>query len=378
MLLHILKYLLFIVLLLSASPVFCQLDNEQFNKTQHHDSTKSYSLYFNIDGLGFFKNNEYFNKIADGYTLFGHQFSPYFTYYPAKNFSVTSGVFFQQDFGNNKLKEIAPILTLTYFNNDFRLNFGTIEGNLNHNLIEPLYDFDALLTDPLENGVQFKWDKKGFKNDIWVDWKKMIYKGDTVQEEIWGGISLYKEMIKVNNFYIGIPFQFTAFHHGGQINMTDKPISTLINAAIGITVEKKIAHSAVSSIKTENYIVFSQEDSKTPTFTFDEGQGYFFNFSTQIKKFTFLTSYWHGNKYTSFTGGQLYQSRSSSFRNADHIEKQRQLLFFRLFYNIKLFNEGFLSVRFEPFYDLKNKKTEFSHGLYLNIDPEFFLLKTKK
>ena len=62
----------------------------------------------------FTKNNEYFNKIADGYTLYGFQFSPYLTYQPSDKVRVDAGIYTQKDFGNKDFTEIMPFLTIMF------------------------------------------------------------------------------------------------------------------------------------------------------------------------------------------------------------------------------------------------------------------------
>ena len=52
--------------------------------------------------MGFNKNNEYFNDITDGYTLFGYQLNPYVAYRAGEHVRLDVGVYLQQDFGNDE------------------------------------------------------------------------------------------------------------------------------------------------------------------------------------------------------------------------------------------------------------------------------------
>ena len=73
-------------LLVMVGPARAQLDNRAFTSAAPgaswlpHVSAPSDSLAgpfrLSVHAFTFFKDNEYFNKIADGYTLFGTQLNP--------------------------------------------------------------------------------------------------------------------------------------------------------------------------------------------------------------------------------------------------------------------------------------------------------------
>ena len=88
------------------------------------------------------KDNEYFGPIADGYTLFGTQINPQLGYKISRYLSLEAGVFLMKDFGNKNFTTIAPTYSLRYCKNNFKMIFGNLNGSINHNLIEPLYNFE--------------------------------------------------------------------------------------------------------------------------------------------------------------------------------------------------------------------------------------------
>ena len=107
------KRLLFITLLIIAGTSgIAQLDNSAFEDRIEIDSSRQREIYFSLKTLGFFKNNEYSNDIADGFTLFGYQFNPYFSYFAGKNVRIDAGIYLQQDFGVDDFTEIAPYFSL--------------------------------------------------------------------------------------------------------------------------------------------------------------------------------------------------------------------------------------------------------------------------
>jgi hypothetical protein len=118
-------------------------------------------LRLGINTLGFFKDNEYFNKIADGYTLFGYQLTPSVQYYPSEKIKIEAGALFLKDFGNRKYKLIQPTFTATFSTGKHTVLFGTLNGNLNFGYIEPLWDFEKQLTTPIQNGIQYIYKATG-------------------------------------------------------------------------------------------------------------------------------------------------------------------------------------------------------------------------
>ncbi|MEM7110463.1 MAG: hypothetical protein AAF519_19700, partial [Bacteroidota bacterium] len=219
----------------------CQLDNLAFDQLQPIPKQDSNALYIGFNALGFTKNNEYFNDIADGFTLFGFQFNPYFSYQVGDRFKFSGGLYLQQDFGNDDFSEIAPTFTAQYTFLNGKVLFGTLEGATSHQLIEPLFDFERVLVNRLENGFQFKIDKPDFFFDLWVDWQNMIYPGDNDQEEVTAGISFRKKIVEAGDVKFTLPVQALVFHRGGQIDSSPLPLQTYLNTALGLIVDKPIS-----------------------------------------------------------------------------------------------------------------------------------------
>ena len=71
-------------------------------------------LRLSLNSFTFFKDNEYFNKIVDGYTLYGTQLNPQLVYYPVQNLRLEGGVFLWKDFGNPQLQQVRPTFRATW------------------------------------------------------------------------------------------------------------------------------------------------------------------------------------------------------------------------------------------------------------------------
>lgn len=361
--------------LMFVQSVKAQLDNSAFITITRLEKSDSNKLALNLSVVGFSKNNEYFNRIADGYTLFGYQLMPTIQYQPRKNVALEAGLFLRKDFGNAGIREVEPIFRFTYEKEDFQFIFGNLEGNLNHRLIEPLFDFENYIQDPLELGIQARYFGDTWSADVWVDWRNMIYEGDPEQEEVVGGLSFRKELFNKNGLRLEIPIQAVVYHTGGQIDLNPNPIVIIWNSAVGA--ELSYSRDGLFNRFTGSAYYLSYEDYSPDERTiFSDGSGWMINgaVNTSLDLETML-SYWRGNEYFAPTGGQLYPSVSSRFDDPGYFERERELLILRFTHNLHLFDNVYLVSRFEPYYDLRNQTFEFSHGLYVSYRQPITLLK---
>ncbi len=360
------------------APASAQLNNSAFYRNIVIKPQYAGDVRLTLDALGFSKNNEYFNRMADGYTMFGYQFNPRLSYNPTENIRVEGGVFLQNDFGRDGKFTAMPTFTIKYAEDNYQLIFGTLQGSLNHRYIETLYDFERVMNNRLENGIQYIYTGPKFWLDGWIDWQRMIYKGDPYQEEIAGGISAEWRAWQSadSSLTFAVPLQFTAQHHGGQIDATELPLLTVFNGATGFTLEKKFAKgSKVKSIYTRNYAVGFLDYSNEKIFPFENGNGLYLNAGINTKWQEVMLSYWHGHDYIALLGGQWYQAYSRSYNDTGYTEPARQVVILRLMHDIKLWEGLILTLRLEPHYDLNNPGFEFSNSFHLNFNTDIFLKK---
>lgn len=368
-----------LILFFITNNAFSQLDNHLFEDRKELFPERKDKIYLDLNILGFVKNNEYFNKIADGYTLFGYQLNPSLSYFPAEHVRIDAGIYLQKDFGIGGYQTIAPTFSIKVKRKDLNIIFGNLEGSLNHRLIEPLYDFENVLNNRLETGIQAVINKEKLFFDAWVNWETMIYAGDSLQEEISGGISLDYTLYKNNNIVLSLPFQTVLYHKGGQIDVSDQPLTSLMNNTIGLALDFPINDNGVlKSVRTKNYFVYFTDFSFEKRQAFESGSGLYLNLDLEFKWFSFMTSYWKGNDFISIKGAPLYQSVSSSFKNPGYVEEERELIILRFMHDLKILDNLFFSSRIEPFFDLQNNTFEFSHAFYINYRPDFFLFNASR
>ncbi|MEM7552190.1 MAG: hypothetical protein AAF363_21070 [Bacteroidota bacterium] len=364
------------IFLINCTEAFSQLDNTELEFTLPVTPQDSNTLKFTINTLGYLRNNEFSNDIADGFTLFGYQFQPTLSYFFGKYFRIDAGVYLLNDFGESDFSDIEPLLTIHYHKNNFEILFGALEGSYNHRLIEPLYGFERGINDRFENGVQFRYITDKLFSDVWVDWENAIFPGDTAQEEIIGGASLDYRWIDNSNWSFSTPVQLLIRHLGGQIDLSDEPTLTQVNLATGLNLERKF-NSRIKRAGLSAYFVGFQDNSGTVR-NFEDGAGLYINGTLSTKRLDVIASYWQSEEFQSFRGGDLYQSVSRTVKTPDVIERNRGLLFLRFLYHLPLADYAQVGIRFEPHYDLENESMEFSHGFYLKLNTEFTLVKFNK
>ena len=351
------------ILLGSTTHSMGQLNNSFFEDKpiSQIDTLKKLTVKVNV--LSFLKNNEYFNPLVDGYTLFGQLIAPNITYQASSTVQISAGGFFRKDFGNSGFYQISPTFTINYKKNGINLLFGNLDGHLNHKLIEPLFNFERVMTNQLEHGIQLKTNKKRLVTDTWIDWQSMIYKGSDFQEEIWGGSSLsFRLSEKRDNQIIG---QFTAKHKGGQINIGTAPIQTTLNMAIGVQLALfKNNQTFLRELNCSQFFTaFTSDNPKWPTQ--NNGYGILSSVNAKTKWVDLTLNYWKSNKYISPIGGDLYQSVSTNFLQPNTSEVNREILIFRIMKELKMDENLSFLLRIEPYFNLKSSEMEHSESIFL-------------
>ncbi|WP_299825580.1 hypothetical protein [uncultured Pontibacter sp.] len=379
------KLIFAITCLFSSGLCYGQLNNSVLAQTIPVKPENANEIRFGLYALGFSKNNEYFNKIADGYTLFGYHLNPKLIYQPAPTVRLDAGIFLWKDFGSSGYQDISPTFSVKFLKENWSFTFGTLEGNLSHGYIEPLYDFERLMLNRLENGLQYKMNTHRVKIDAWLNWANMLYRGEDNQEQVDGGaVTAFTLLEKegrgnlADSVKLTLPIQFTAQHKGGQIDASDLPLLTVVNVAVGLELEKKYSSRVLHRLYTKNYLLGFKDFSNTYRLPYKDGHGIYLNVGADTKYQDVMLSYWRGDGYITELGGQLYQSASTTFKNPNYLEEERELLIVRLMKDIKIVDDMYLTLRLEPVIDFNDPKLEFSNSLYLSFDTDFFVAKPKK
>ena len=356
-----------IILIFCVNPLMAQLDNIGFEQKIIKDSTLDDPFSFSIRALSFNKNNEYFNQIVKGYTLFGTRFIPSLSYQLHEQVNIQAGIFLQKDFGNNNLTYSIPYFSILYDWNNSQLIFGNYNGSIHHCMLEPLEDFERLLVDAPENGIQYLFNTERIFFDAWINWEKMIYQNSPFKEEVSGGIVSQYDIIKENGNTATLHYQFRGYHRAGQIDaLRGQPLVTRFNNAVGASYHKKYNKGFIKGHKWEGYFLHYIDNSREFRLPYTEGYGYYLNGTMETKIGDFMLSYWQGDHFYSYKGGRLYQSYSTD-PNSRFFEDERKLLILRVMNEFHIGESSTLLLRFEPYWDFNNQIFEFSHSIYFNI-----------
>ena len=374
------KTLLLFLFLMVTKVSFGQFNPSAIQNRIRPDSALTDELHFNFYNFNYVRNYEYTNDFHDGYTLYGLQLQPQLVYYAHPNLAITAGAFIRKDFGDNGIHNAQPLFSVKYHKRNLSLIFGSLEGSIHHNYIEPIYDFERVITNPVEYGTQLLVEKEKFKLDAWIAWQKMIYTGDAAKEEIIGGLSTESTLAETNGWKFSIPAQFLAYHQGGQIDVLKEiPISTLFNGATGFKLHKRIDRN-VKEIYTDNYVAVYKDFSSDKRRAYQGGFGLWLNAGMVSRFGSLVASYWKGNNFITIKGMPLYQSVSQNLYSYGETQNHRNILSLRYAYQKELIPNFYLDVRVEPHVDLdhSDKQVQFNHSFFLTYKQDFKLFKAKK
>ena len=346
---------------------------------KHHTEIKpsdSEKLTLSIYNLSYINNTEYFGKIPYSGTLFGYQLIPELKYQPTSRFVIKAGLYAQKEFGRKEYTSFIPTFSVKYKAIHSSYILGTLEGNINHGFIEPIYDYKLLLNERLENGFQFFVDTKPYSHDFYINWRRAIHVGDPFKEEFDIGYSAKINLINKENFQVKIPLQMLYSHKGGQYDAAkDAPLTSLVNSAIGISLNYDRPDEFFSGIGFDNYYVNYKDISGTKVQPFSEGNAYLSHLLMKFKYFDIDMRYWKGEGFINPRGNSLFGSLSETHPN--YFEKKRTLFFTSFIYNTTIFKGANFNFRVTPYHDFGENLTEYSYEMYFSYQLDLLLGKIK-
>jgi hypothetical protein len=397
------------LLICLSFPGFAQLDNTCFKDSIRLVAADKNKLFLGFQSFSFLKNNEYFNPIADGYTLFGYQVQPTLFYQPSEKVVLQGGIFIRKDFGSPEFTQVEPVFSVKFKTDSLTVIFGNLQGHLNHRLIEPLFDFERVIQNRQEGGFQLLYHKPRFYGDLWIDWLRAITPASTFQERISVGFSSTFRLFRKEKLTVELPVQLQIFHQGGQIGTAVGPNTNWSNGAAGLSLAQQVHEKGfIRSFRLDNYLAVYYNFSEAginPVFF--EGFGLYFNALLRTRWFDVMGSYWSGYNFRALQGGSLYQSvkepgiyvppekdtlqvrrpRNPRVRYfpdnyvppppGPAVQGDRELVIIRIMRDFKILPNLYITLRLEPFWTGGSRKMDFSHGFYVHYRQNF-LLKTIK
>lgn len=366
---------LLIFLCLSFVAVSQNLPKDFNNLPVENDDTSS--VYLSIDNANFFKNNEYYNDYVAGYTKTGFFITPRVTYLLSPKTRLSGGMHLLKYSGENFFNQVRPVFYLAHqLTEGIDLIMGSIESTYHHNLVDPLYHYERYLDQNIENGMQFLIDKPAVEADVWINWKQFITKGSGFQEEFETGISSEFQLSgKDRNFTVNLPLQILIQHKGGQIDNTDKPVSTLSNFAAGTSMELDLNSRYLTSLALENLYVGYRDLSPGDNRTIQSGDGFMSSFFLNMNDLQLQFSWWKASKFMSFAGNPIYQAYS--IKKERLISEERELFIGKLRYTRKYRDLHFM-INFDSYWDPAHQNFDYGFGIYLLLNTDIFLTKISK
>jgi hypothetical protein len=334
----------------------------------------SSAFYFNFDNANFLWNNEFFNDIIVGYTLIGFYVTPQIEYHFSENFKIDAGVHLLKYSGENDFSTVTPVYSVTFSKKNYSFIMGTLQGTVMHKLSDQLYYSEKYFTDNIENGIQFKIDKNKFWLDSWINWQTFIFPGDNKQEEILFGTNIIQRIFTKQNFILDATGAIMLKHHGGQIDSTDLNIKTLANYRLGFNLSKQIKNKFIDKVSILCEFDGFSDASPNPSSIYNNGYGIMSYAKISNKTNYFRIGYWYADRFLSSMGHPIFQCKSI---NPALNKRYRSLITANIFYSKNIYNNIYLGLAGDLFYDTKAKQTDYSMGVSIIIKGDFFITRLK-
>lgn len=367
---------------------------EMFKSDPQIHPERKHDLLLEFDNADFFKNNEYFSKVSKGYTLGGFWVIPKLVYFPSGSTKIEFGWYLLQYFGANHYPSASPAIIPDSldmdkpgkFRNkaflriqwspmeDFHVVLGSLYGAANHNMIEPMYQWERNFSASPEDGVQVMYKGQQLKFDMWINWQNFIFKSDPKLEQFTIGMS--SEVIFTQperKWQLSMPVQVLGKHYGGQIDATDFGTVSLGNAAIGVKAVRNFGRKYFKSLSVAGYGLLYSELG-TRKLEYSTGNGLFANIDLDMSPFYVNLGYWSSHKFISVEGEPLLQSLS--IMDNQTLFKNRDVLLMKAAYNREITKGLSLGAYFEG-YQVWNDSFNYTYGIHIRFNQQFFLKKLK-
>ncbi|MDP4283810.1 MAG: hypothetical protein Q8891_05265 [Bacteroidota bacterium] len=371
---------LILILLITSLHVNAQVDYPTFKNKTIINPADSQQLSFSLYNLNYLNNTEWFGNIPLSGTLFGYQVIPEIQYQISPKLTIKGGLYLQKEFGRIGYTTIAPTFSVKYRAKHSSFILGTLEGNLNHGFIEPIYDYKLIINERLENGFQFMVDTKPYTHDFFINWRKAIHPGDNFKEQFDIGYVSKLNVINNKKLNLSLPIQMLYSHKGGQVDSLNTPLQSLTNFATGASITYKVNNKLFEKVVFDNYYVNYKDISGQKLQAFNEGNGFLSHLLFQFKNVGIDFRYWNGDGYIGPRGMALFQSVSEKYPGL--VEKHRELLIASFIYDKEIFKNVNFDFRFIPYKDFREKISsgtglEYSYELYLKYALKVNIKKIK-
>jgi hypothetical protein len=367
----LIKFTIFFI----CNALYAQNDNTFYLNNTELIPSDSNKLILSISNINFIKNNEYFNEIEQGFTWIGFFIQPKLIYYPTSSTKIIGGMHLLKYSGKDNFTKVLPVFSFSYKPyNSITIIIGSLTGTINHQLIEPLYKFEHYYFDNIENGIQFLINTKYVKSDSWLHWESFNLPDEQTKEQFSFGTNLNLFITNPeskNVFYF--PLQVFLFHNGGQVE--NATIQTIENSATGFAFEHFFNNIFLKSLGTKNYFCTYNDLSNIFHYKYSQGWGESSNIFLNTKYFYLMFGYWHSKYFIAPEGEPLFLNNSRIYDY--YYEAYRNLITSKIQIERTIAKGINIGLRFESYYEYAKKDFDFSYGLNLIFNRDFFIKKIK-
>ena len=338
----------------------------------HFDSTAAGAVSLHFYSNNFVRNNEYFGPYTAGITYLGSILQPEATWALGKDFSISAGWYFRLYFGQDGFEKSIPVIRIRYnVKPGMQVIMGQLDGRLSHGYIEPIFNTDNYFIKNPEYGVQFLVNKKRLHTDLYMDWERFLMPGETHQEIITGGLLASYACNKIdNNRGLSLHFQSVIHHFGGQVDNSDNPLQSRSNLAVGFRYSVLPASKLLKKISLSSFYIQALELSQTNTIPFNSGFGVHSVITFENDWIKLNSGWFHGEYFFAPLGDYLFLSISQF--NDWYVGEKKDLVTSKLLIGHQIMKGVDFGIRFESYYDLKQKRNDFSYGLNVSVNAKVF------
>ncbi len=350
---------------------FAQLDQAGRRYYPEFDTTANSDLLFRLENNNFLKNNEYFGNYVEGYTLIGFSLQPSLIYYAGERFRLKAGVHLTQFFGASEFTDVIPVVS-AHLKATKRLDIimGALSGDVNHNLIEPMFNQEYQCLRPVETGVQFLYNSNRFTMDAWIDWEQFITWGDTIPERFTAGFSTNTNVTNAGSkLEVSIPVQLLAFHQSGQISDYNDISYSLLNILAGVKLGANIGAGFVNKFWFNASYLGYKELSSSYGLEFESGYAIYPVAGVNYKFGQFMMGYWYADNYFAIKGNPIFQS-VSNYKEGFY-SRYRNVGTIKLDFTRTYFKELSFTANFAAYYDFPASQFDYSYGVSIIYTPNF-------
>jgi len=354
-----------LLLLLLFFGAFSQEGSGIFVSDEPFAPQKTGNLLIAVDNLNFFKNNEYKSKYVDGYTLTGAWIRPKLLFYPDKKFRFEIGGQVLKYNGQDEYITFPWFAAVYQPKKNLSIRMGSLNEDRNHGLIEPVMDKEHFMAGQPEAGLQAKYRNSRIAADLWIDWQKMIFKGDPFKERFVFGVVTETTLIDANKLKLTLPVTFNGLHQGGEIDTDPGLAITHIAISEGFKLSKKLDGAFLKSWFAESYLLQSTYPKGETALPGTNGTAVYFLAGITSGYGQISGGYWQGSRFFTPLGMPLFQN---SALDQPYAIDQNRLWTLSYLYDRKIFDQSRFGFVFDLYYDPFTQKLSNSAALCLMIN----------